>query len=85
VKLDGRVAIVTRGGGAIGAAVARCFDDEGATVVVADVRADAAEAVAGGLRQGVPLTLDVTASIAWSGRKTWRRAFSTSHPMKAAT
>jgi len=65
VKLDGRVAIVTGGGGAIGGAIARRLDAEGATVVVADIRADAAEATAAGLARGVPLELDVTDGAAW--------------------
>jgi NAD(P)-dependent dehydrogenase (short-subunit alcohol dehydrogenase family) len=66
VKLEGRVAVVTGGAGSIGAAVARRFDEEGATVVVADVRADAAASVAAGLRRGVPLALDVSSSAAWN-------------------
>ena len=66
MKLDGRVALVTGGGGTIGGAIARRLDGEGATVFVADVRADAAEATAAGLEHGVPLELDVTDSAAWS-------------------
>jgi NAD(P)-dependent dehydrogenase (short-subunit alcohol dehydrogenase family) len=66
MKLEGRVAIVTGGGGAIGRAIARRFDAEGATVVVADIRADAAEAVAAELRNGVPLALDVSSSTGWN-------------------
>ena len=41
-KLSGRTAIVTGGGGAIGGAIARLFAAEGAAVLVADVRPDAA-------------------------------------------
>jgi len=37
--LDGKVCVVTGGGGAIGSAIARPFDGAGALVVVADVRA----------------------------------------------
>ena len=37
-RLAGRVALITGGGGAIGAAVARAFDADGAVVIVADVR-----------------------------------------------
>lgn len=45
-RLDGKVAIVTGAGSGIGAAAARRFAAEGARVVVADVRAGAADAVA---------------------------------------
>ena len=65
MKLEGRVAVVTGGGGSIGAAVARRFDEEGATVVVADLRAEAAEAVAADLRRASPLELDVSSSAGW--------------------
>ena len=45
-KLDGRKTVVTGGGSGIGAAIARRFAAEGASVVVADRREDAARAVA---------------------------------------
>lgn len=45
-KLHGRTAIVTGGGGAIGGAIARIFGREGANVVCADLKGEAAEAVA---------------------------------------
>ncbi len=44
--LEGRVALVTGGGGEIGGAIARRFGAEGARVVVADIRGDAAQRVA---------------------------------------
>src|SRR5262245_62917259 len=66
MKLENRVALVTGGGGAIGAAIARRLDDEGANVVVADIRAGAAEAVAAGLSRGTALTLDVSSSADWN-------------------
>ena len=46
MKLEGRVALVTGGGGAIGGAQARLFAREGAAVCVADLYAAKAEAVA---------------------------------------
>ena len=45
-RLQGKVAIVTGGGGGIGSAVVRRFVSEGARVAVADVFADSAKAVA---------------------------------------
>ena len=45
-ELDGRVALITGGGGGIGRAIALTLAGEGMRVVVADVEADAAEAVA---------------------------------------
>ena len=54
-KLDGRVTIVTAGGAGIGAATARRFAQEGASVVVADLSGKRAE--------------EVTSSITASGGK----------------
>jgi len=48
-KLEGRVAIVTGGGSGIGAATARRFAQEGASVVVADLSGKRAEEVMNGL------------------------------------
>ena len=45
-RLQGKVAIVTGGGGGIGSAVVRRFVAEGARVAVADIFADSAKAVA---------------------------------------
>ena len=70
MKLGGQVAIVTGGGGSIGRAIARRFDEEGATVVVADVRAEAAEEAAAALGRGVPLVLDVASSTQWNAAVT---------------
>ncbi len=44
--LSGRVALITGGGGEIGAAIARRFASEGAAVAVADIRREKAEVVA---------------------------------------
>jgi NAD(P)-dependent dehydrogenase (short-subunit alcohol dehydrogenase family) len=49
--LAGRVALVTGGGGEIGGAIARRFAGEGAAVLVADLRLDAAQTVASAIVQ----------------------------------
>ncbi|MEA2977593.1 MAG: hypothetical protein QOF19_3113 [Alphaproteobacteria bacterium] len=48
--LQGRVAVVTGGGGEIGGAIARRFVAEGAAVVVADIRGESAERAAEDIR-----------------------------------
>ena len=59
--LSGQVALVTGGGGAIGAAVARLFAAEGAHVVVADLDGDRAEEVAREAGNGaIGVAMDVT-------------------------
>lgn len=49
-KLDGRVAIVTAGGAGIGAATARRFAQEGASVIIADLSGKRAEEVTNGIK-----------------------------------
>ena len=47
MRLEGRTALVTGGGSGFGAGIARAFRAEGAEVMLADVNAEAAEAMAG--------------------------------------
>src|SRR5439155_25070321 len=49
-RLDGRVALLTGGGGAIGTAVAQGFAAAGAAILIADRNPEAAEATASALR-----------------------------------
>lgn len=44
--LTGHIALVTGGGSGLGAAIARSFSGQGATVILADVRSDRAEQLA---------------------------------------
>lgn len=56
MRLQGKTAIVTGAGSGFGAGIARRFALEGARVMVADINADAAQAIAaeiGGIAQGV--------------------------------
>jgi 3-oxoacyl-[acyl-carrier protein] reductase len=62
-RLDGKVALITGGGSGLGRAIARRFAEEGAEVVVNDVRAEAAERVAGELK-GHAVIFDVADSSA---------------------
>lgn len=66
-RLEGKVAIVTGGGGGIGEATARLFWEEGARVMIVDLDGDAARAAADGIdprhdRIGV-VTADLTNEI----------------------
>ena len=70
MKLAGKVAIITGGGGAMGGAQARLFAQEGAAVCVADLFLDKAEAVANEVAQqggrAVAVRLDVQSSAQWA-------------------
>ena len=69
-KLDGKVALVTGGGGAMGGAQCRLFAAEGAAVCVADIFQDKAQAVvdditaAGG--KAIAVKLDVQVASEWA-------------------
>ena len=70
IRLDGAVAIITGGGGAIGGAQARLLGASGASVVVADVDLTKAEAVAADVRAAgglaIACTLDVRDGDRWA-------------------
>ncbi len=65
-RLDGKIAIVTGAGSGIGRGIAKCFVEEGAQVVVADINFEAATEVATALSpvfnkfMAVPIKADVT-------------------------
>ena len=61
MRLQGKVALVTGAGGGFGEGIARLFAAEGARVVCADLRAEAAAAVAQGIgAAGYPVAGDVS-------------------------
>lgn len=69
-RLDGKVAIITGGGGAMGGAQARRFAAEGAAVCVADVNLDAAKEVVDEIEaasgMAIAAQLDVRLSERWA-------------------
>src|SRR5712691_8973759 len=70
MKLDGKVALITGGGGAMGGAQCELFAREGAAVCVADLFVDKAEVVAERIRatggQAIACGLDVRMASQWA-------------------
>lgn len=68
-RLDGKVAIVTGGGGAMGGAQCRLFAEEGAAVCVADLFLEKAQTVADEIKgkdgRAIGVRLDVQKSAEW--------------------
>jgi NAD(P)-dependent dehydrogenase (short-subunit alcohol dehydrogenase family) len=62
-RLDGQVALITGGGGAIGTAMAGGLASAGAALLIADVRLDAAEATVAALRDAGADALAVEADV----------------------
>jgi NAD(P)-dependent dehydrogenase (short-subunit alcohol dehydrogenase family) len=63
-RYEGKIAVVTGAGGGIGSAIAKRLAAEGALVVVTDVAADAAEAVAGPIKESDGDAVVIAADIA---------------------
>lgn len=70
MKLAGKVALITGGGGAMGGAQARLFAQEGAAVAIADLFPEKAAAVAGEIEaaggRALPVPLDVQRADQWA-------------------
>src|SRR5579885_2390190 len=69
-KLQGKVALITGGGGAMGGAQARLFAKEGAAICVSDLFLDKAQKVAGEIEaaggRAIACQLDVQQSAQWA-------------------
>ena len=58
-KLKGKVAVVTGAGKGLGAAIARAYGVEGATVIVSDINVEAATQVASSIPNAYVVSCDV--------------------------
>jgi 3alpha(or 20beta)-hydroxysteroid dehydrogenase len=68
VRLDGKVALVTGGGGGLGLAIGRELVAAGATVMLADINLAQAQANAAEISAGtLAIALDVTSEAQWDG------------------
>lgn len=59
IRMDGKIAVVTGGAGGIGAATAHLLTARGARVVIADIAADRAQALAAQLPGALAIALDL--------------------------
>ena len=66
-RLEGKVAVVTGAGQGIGAAIARCFAREGASVVVAEINPETGAAIAAELTAAGGQALFVQTDVADPG------------------
>ncbi len=77
MRLKGKTAIVTGAGSGFGTGIARCFAAEGASVMVADIDAEAAARVSGeigGVAQEVDVSSDASVSVmAAAALRRWGR------------
>jgi NAD(P)-dependent dehydrogenase (short-subunit alcohol dehydrogenase family) len=74
-RLSGKTAFVTGGASGLGAAIATRLDDEGATVIIADIDAENAAQHASTLSNGQhSIRLDVTSEEEWKAAETYLQA-----------
>lgn len=80
-RLADKIALVTGGAGAMGAGISRRFAENGARVIVADIKLSQAEAVAEDLRRSgakaSAMELDVTDEASWDSAMKAAEAFGT--------
>jgi NAD(P)-dependent dehydrogenase (short-subunit alcohol dehydrogenase family) len=75
-ELTGRVALITGGGGEIGGAIARRFAQAGAAIAVADIRREAADAIADEITaaQGQAIAVRTNVAVAEDAERAVRHA-----------